>query len=61
MPPVLRGLVVAALFAAAMSTIDSGANSTSTILTVDFFRPLSRTQATEAGELARARYLTAAM
>ena len=61
MPPILRGLVVAALFAAAMSTIDSGANSTSTILTVDFFRPLSRTPATEAGELARARYLTAAM
>ena len=61
MPPILRGLVVAALFAAAMSTIDSGANSTSTILTVDFFRPLSKTQATEAGELARARYLTAAM
>ena len=61
MPPILRGLVVAALFAAAMSTIDSGANSTSTILTVDFFRPLSKTPATEAGELARARYLTAAM
>ncbi len=61
MPPILRGLVVAALFAAAMSTIDSGANSTSTILTVDFFRPLSKTPATEAGELARARWLTAAM
>lgn len=61
MPPILRGLVVAALFAAAMSTIDSGANSTSTILTVDFFRPLSKTPATEAGELARARLLTAAM
>ncbi|MEE3284699.1 MAG: hypothetical protein VX311_08970, partial [Planctomycetota bacterium] len=61
MPPILRGLVVAALFAAAMSTIDSGANSTSTILTVDFFRPLSRTPATEAGELSRARVLTAAM
>jgi Na+/proline symporter len=44
-----------------MSTIDSGANSTSTILTVDFFRPLSKTPATEAGELARARLLTAAM
>ena len=61
MPSILRGLVVAALFAAAMSTIDSGANSTSTILTVDFFRPLSKVPATEAGELARARMLTAAM
>ena len=61
MPPMLRGLVVAALFAAAMSTIDSGANSTSTILTVDFFRTLSRTPVTQAGELARARVLTATM
>mgnify|MGYP002851140057 CR=1 FL=1 len=61
MPPVLRGLVVAALFAAAMSTIDSGANSTSTILTVDFFRPLSRAPATETAELSRARLLTASM
>ena len=61
MPSGLRGLVVAALFAAAMSTIDSGANSTSTILTVDFVRPLSRSDANEARELARARIFTAMM
>jgi len=38
LPRGIRGLVVAALFAAAMSTIDSGANSAATIMTVDFFR-----------------------
>ena len=61
MPSGLRGLVVAALFAAAMSTIDSGANSTSTILTVDFVRPLSRSETNESRELARARVFTALM
>jgi SSS family solute:Na+ symporter len=61
MPSGLRGLVVAALFAAAMSTIDSGANSTSTILTVDFIRPFD--PKSEAGqlELKRARIMTACM
>ena len=57
----LRGMVVAALFAAAMSTIDSGSNSASTILTVDFFRRLSRTPISEERELRRARILTATM
>jgi len=57
----LRGMVVAALFAAAMSTIDSGSNSTSTILTVDFFRRLARKPITEKQELRRARLLTASM
>ena len=61
MPSGLRGLVVAALFAAAMSTIDSGANSTSTILTVDFIRRFD--PKSEAGqlELKRARIMTACM
>ena len=41
-PPVLTGLVVAAVFAAAMSSLDSALNSLSAALTVDFlarFRP----------------------
>jgi len=61
MPSGLRGLVVAALFAAAMSTIDSGANSASTILTVDFIRRFD--PKSEAGqlELKRARIMTACM
>lgn len=61
LPGGLRGMVIAALFAAAMSTIDSGANSISTIVTVDFFRKLKRGQTTVAGELKLARILTASM
>lgn len=61
LPSGLRGLVIAALFAAAMSTIDSGANSISTIVTVDFVRPLRRTPLTTPGELQLARILTASM
>jgi|GEM_PF-324321 len=61
LPSGLRGLVISALFAAAMSTIDSGANSVSTIITVDFFRKLSRQGTTAAGELRLARMLTATM
>jgi SSS family transporter len=61
LPSGLRGMVVAALFAAAMSTIDSGANSASTIVTVDFIRRLKRTKTTDEAELKRARILTAGM
>jgi solute:Na+ symporter, SSS family len=61
LPSGLRGLVIAALFAAAMSTIDSGANSISTIVTIDFVRPLRREALTTRGELKLARVLTASM
>lgn len=61
LPSGLRGLVVAALFAAAMSTIDSGANSASTILTVDFYRRWQPGSEDERVELRRARKFTAAM
>ncbi|MDA1165262.1 MAG: sodium/solute symporter, partial [Planctomycetota bacterium] len=61
LPSGLRGLVIAALFAAAMSTIDSGANSISTIVTIDFVRPLRREALTTRGELRLARILTASM
>jgi SSS family solute:Na+ symporter len=61
LPSGLRGLVVAALFAAAMSTIDSGANSASTILTVDFYRRWRPGTEDEKLELRRARKFTAAM
>lgn len=39
LPPALAGGVVAALFAAAMSTISSGVNSMAAVFTVDFLRP----------------------
>ena len=61
LPSGVRGLVVAALFAAAMSTIDSGANSMSTIITVDFVRRLRSGKASAAAELRMARMLTATM
>ena len=61
LPVGLRGLVVAALFAAAMSTIDSGANSISTIITVDFFRRLGSSGRSARSELVLARTLTATM
>ena len=61
LPSGLRGLLVAALFAAAMSTIDSGANSASTILTVDFFRPFQAESIEGSRELLRARILTGVM
>lgn len=61
LPRGLRGLVIAALFAAAMSTIDSGANSITTIVTVDFVRPLRREALTKRRELTLARILTACM
>ncbi|GAB4153338.1 MAG: sodium:solute symporter [Planctomycetaceae bacterium] len=61
LPSGIRGMVVAALFAAAMSTIDSGANSASTIITVDFLRPFQQGDVDSKTELRRARYLTASM
>ncbi len=61
LPAGMRGLVVAALFAAAMSTIDSGANSVSTIVTIDFLRKFRGGQQSEKTELKAARLLTASM
>ncbi len=40
LPPAISGLVIAAILAAAMSTVDSSLNSCSTILFVDILRPL---------------------
>ncbi len=45
LPPVLAGGVVAALFAAAMSTISSGVNSMAAVFATDFVRPEQREQA----------------
>jgi solute:Na+ symporter, SSS family len=61
LPSGMRGLVIAALFAAAMSTIDSGANSISTIVTIDFLRRNRKEASSLQGELKVARLLTASM
>ena len=57
LPAGLSGLVVAALFAVAMSSLDSGINSVSTVLTVDVFRRLKPGRSAR-GELILARVLT---
>ncbi|MBM3458427.1 MAG: hypothetical protein FJX77_07845, partial [Armatimonadetes bacterium] len=59
LPPAAGGLLICALLAAAMSTIDSGVNSLSAVLTVDIFRRRGRLNS--AGEeLAKARQFTVA-
>lgn len=59
LPPAAGGLLICALLAAAMSTIDSGVNSLSAVLTVDVFRRRGGF-ADEKEELARARQFTVA-
>jgi SSS family solute:Na+ symporter len=54
LPAGLRGLIVAALFAAAMSSLSSGISSVSTVLVVDFGEWFARgTGGRDAGALAR--------
>ncbi len=60
LPSGVTGIVIAALFAASMSTLDSSLNSVSTALVTDFygrFRPNS----TDAARLRLARWLTAGL
>lgn len=58
LPQGLSGLVIAGVFAAAMSSMDSGINCLSTVLINDFVRPLRRVAASEAHDLKLARILT---
>lgn len=58
LPPGASGLMVTAIFAAAMSSVDSGINSLSTVIVNDWIRPLRRTKRAEAGDVALARWLT---
>lgn len=57
MPPGVAGLIIAAVFAAAMSSLDSSIHSLSTVCVRDFQRRLCRT-VTEAAQFAAARALT---
>ena len=57
LPAGIAGLVVAALFAASMSSLDSSMNSMATVLVTDFFRRL-RPQASDRSCLALARMAT---
>jgi len=58
LPHGFAGLVVAALFAAAMSSLDSGINSVTAVVMTDFIDPLQRKARSDKQSLSLARYLT---
>ena len=60
MPAGLAGLIMAALFAAAMSSIDSGINSISAVVTTDFYRVAASEGASPQTEMRVARWTTLA-
>lgn len=57
LPAGITGLVIAAVFAATMSTVDSGIHSMSTVLVTDFYKRL-KPQSQDATQLLSARVLT---
>jgi SSS family solute:Na+ symporter len=60
LPRVLAGLIMAAIFAAAMSNLSAALNSLASTTVMDFLRPLVAGQTSEATWLARARWATVA-
>ena len=61
LPVGVSGLLIAAIFAAAMSSVDSGVNSLATVIVNDFVKPLRRTAGEERKDLKLARLLTLAI
>lgn len=59
MPPLLRGVMLAALAGAVMSTFNSGINSASTLFTVDLYKRFVRPDATAGREIKVGRIATA--
>src|SRR5207302_8210932 len=59
LPHGISGLVIAAIFAAAMSNLSGSLNSLSSSTVLDFYRPLAGARATEAQLLSLSRWLTA--
>ncbi len=57
-PAGFSGLLIAALFAAAMSSMDSGINSITSVLITDFIRPLRAKEHSERHDVRLSRYLT---
>jgi Na+/proline symporter len=57
LPNGISGLVITAIFAAAMSSMDSGISSLGSVLTNDFIRPLRRRPRSELYEVRLARRL----
>ncbi len=58
LPAGVSGLLVTAIFAAAMSSVDSGINSLATVIINDLIRPLRRAPGNTHSELLLARVLT---
>jgi len=58
LPPALLGLIIAAIFAAAMSSIDSVLNALSGATVVDFYRRWLRPDATDAQSLRVGKFMT---
>jgi len=58
LPPVVAGLVIAAIFAAAMSSIDACMNANSTVCVEDFYRRFRKAELPDEHHLAVARWLT---
>ena len=58
LPNGVSGLLVTAIFAAAMSSMDSGINSLSTVIVNDFIKPLRRKSESEHHDVNLARTLT---
>lgn len=57
LPPVITGLVVSGLFAAAMSSIDSGVNSITAVVMTDFLDRMGKKPENDAKHLRFARFL----
>jgi solute:Na+ symporter, SSS family len=57
LPPVVTGLVIAGLFAAAMSSIDSGVNSITAVVMTDLLGRFGRKPETDAGQVRFSRWL----
>src|SRR2546430_12857728 len=60
LPHGISGLVIAAIFAAAMSNLSGSPNSLSSSTVLDFYKPLIKPQATDGELLKLSRWLTAA-
>ena len=60
LPHGVAGLVIAAIFAAAMSNLSGSLNSLASTTVIDFYQPLTRGRVTDEQLLALSRWLTAA-
>ena len=61
LPAGIAGLVISAIFAAAMSSMDSGINALATVIEHDFICPLRRAERDEKHDVRLARLLTLAL